>query len=528
MDKRLWWVTRPTRDLHDIEKSFKCFAKIADGQQWRGNRELHERFEVENPVKTTNAGRYGSRGSGGRTWAAWLRSWGLWYEAERVILTGAGELIANSSSPNDVRKQIIHQIMTFQILSAYHVKLKLDSDFKIFPFRFMLKLLLDEDVKFLHLDEIALFLLQVKQPGEYASVVTKILDWRKNTGDPDTKKRLLKTMYKEHMSEYKDSKGRTNNLEKRYKEKIKNVARTLAFNISYMTEINYDRKSSTISIRRGSKKATEKIFNEYDKEPFCTLYEYSEATFARRFGMRFNRLKASSKDTQPMTQSKKQYDRIAEAVTKLRQEGDVVESDLPTRVQGITNDPIDVIRKILAENPDLDQPTDDDSPFRQHYLECASDGQKHAEFERLTRKIITNIGFVVNKRKISNTTREIDGLILNRSAGMSGLLECKGGKKYAFPVGDCDKMKHTYIKNFKKEKIDGIVYNLDFFVYVVGASASGLDNFNDIIQGTGVRGAVIYARDLLKMHDAVKAGDASPIEAWNLFRSNKHITIADL
>ena len=76
MSRRLWWVTRPSRDLRDIEDSLKCFAKIAEGQRWSANRDLHKRFEAENPVKTPNVGSYGSEGGGGRTWAAWLRSWG--------------------------------------------------------------------------------------------------------------------------------------------------------------------------------------------------------------------------------------------------------------------------------------------------------------------------------------------------------------------------------------------------------------------------------------------------------------------
>ena len=72
-----------------------------------------QRFELENPVKTSNTGSYGSRGSGGRTWAAWLRSWGLWYDEERVTLTDAGRLLVGSNDPREVRNQIVHLLMTF-------------------------------------------------------------------------------------------------------------------------------------------------------------------------------------------------------------------------------------------------------------------------------------------------------------------------------------------------------------------------------------------------------------------------------
>ena len=49
-------------------------------------------------------------------------------------------------------------------------------------------------------------------------------------------------------------------------------------------------------------------------------------------------------------------------------------------------------------------------------MDCAGDGKKNVEFEELTRKIITMIGFNTTKQKIpknSKTQREIDGLILN-------------------------------------------------------------------------------------------------------------------
>ena len=89
-------------------------------------------------------------------------------------------------------------------------------------------------------------------------------------------------------------------------------------------------------------------------------------------------------------------------------------------------------------------------------------------------------------------------------------------------------MKHTYIENFKKKKINGVEYNLDFFIYVVGTSAGGLDNFKEIILDTGVRGSVIYAHDLFKTYNAVKVGNTTPIKVWNLFKSNRHVTSADL
>lgn len=73
---------------------------------------------------------------------------------------------------------------------------------------------------------------------------------------------------------------------------------------------------------------------------------------------------------------------------------------------------------------------------------------KDAEFEQLTRKIFDLMGFETRKMKILKAgggTPESDGLILNAETGTSGLLECNGGTKYTFPIGDCRKMERTYI-----------------------------------------------------------------------------------
>ena len=171
---KLWTITRPTRDLHDLELALKAFSKLAKGKKWRGNRPLQRKFETENPAKTKHAGIYGS---GGRTWAALLRVYGLWYEDDDgVKLTSAGEVLV---SGKNVYQQIVRLIMNFQITSAYSEHQKLEDGFRIFPFRFMLRLLLDDRIKYLEEDEVALFLLNVKTPEEYENVVKTILNYRR-------------------------------------------------------------------------------------------------------------------------------------------------------------------------------------------------------------------------------------------------------------------------------------------------------------------------------------------------------------
>ena len=206
--------------------------------------------------------------------------------------------------------------------------------------------------------------------------------------------------------------------------------------------------------------------------------------------------------------------------------------DLIKRIQEITNYSVEVIEKTISENPDFYQSGsgDEDAEFMSHYLSCAEAGEDHAEFEALTRRIFSLMGFKTEKKRTEKAShpREIDGLILNDEACLSGLLECKSGAKYTFPVGDCDKMKHTYIKNFKSKRICGRTYSLDFFVYVVGKEASGLDNLLEIAQDTGIRGSAIYARDLFRLYVLFASGKVNAIRIWNLFKKNRLLTWVDI
>jgi len=528
MGRQLWWVTRPTRDLRDLEVALKSFARIARGKRWRGNRELHQRFELENPAKTPNAGKFGSRGSGGRTWAAWLRMWGMWYDEEDVKLTDAGDLVVSSKSSKDVHNQIVHMIMNLQITSAYHdgLKPKQAPDFRIFPFRFMLRLLLDSRIRFLSINEVALFLLSVKNPDEYGAVVSKIVEWRKDRSE-ESQQSLKARLVENHARKYARIRADSPDTPSGHWRAIKDVANTLIMNVSYISELRYDRRKGTVNVRKEDRKKVAELLAKYDGVQFSPLYTYSEATFMRRFGIRYDRRKASKKETSPMTTAKKQHRRILDAVIELKRAGETaVGSDLVRKIQELAHESEEAVEKALAENPEIVRNGDDDE-FTAHYLDCAKDGARHAEFELLTRKIFALMGFETDKMKAPKTgggTPEIDGLILNAETGMSGLLECKGGAKYTFPIGDCRKMERTYIDNFRKKRVKGVQYTLDFFVYVVGSEAGGWDNFREIARNSGVRGSVIYARDLVRLYDMIKCGRITRVQAWELFKRNVHLT----
>lgn len=523
-NRKTWWITRPTRDLHDIESALKYFHKISGGKRWRGDRYLHQTFEAKNPAKTPNAGKV-SQGGGGRTWAAWLRMWGLWYDSECVTLTPAGRMIVEAKNHETVHKQIVHLIMRFQITNAYLDELGMERGFRVFPFRFLLDLMLHKDVGHLTLDEIGLFVLDVKTNQRLNGVARKIKDWRKE-GAEDLKTKMIRRHMKSYGRPRSDSPSKNRSISElegleRYWKSVIDIAHTFAYNLSFITEIEYSYKK--LHIQTGADDAVRTLLGKYDDTRFIPL-DSTESIFLKKFGACYDKRKSSDKDTIPMSKHAKQHNRINEAVSELKKSGRFNESSLVRDIKKITNYSEGVIEKVLSEDSGI--VTDDE--FANHYMECAIDGRKNHEFEELTRLMFVKMGFQTEKRKTpasgGEKPGEIDGLVLNRHTMLSGILECKSGKQYGFTKGDAEKMKHVYIKHFKTKKIDGKRYHLDFFTYVVGKKATSQANFRGIISDTGIRGSIIYARDFMRLYCMHLQKRISQIKIWGLFKTGELIT----
>lgn len=180
-----WWVTRPKRKLDSVPEVLAAFADISLNQEWSGQRDTHMAYEEA--LEAAGLKRVGQRrdqsGSGGRTYGAWLESLGLIFHQEstnNIKLTLAGEAIMSGDSPVEVLK---NQVLKYQFPSAFSISrgVQVNSRFKIRPFRFLLKLLLDSRIGYLTQDEIAK-VCAVDAENEtdvcYEAVVKQILRFR--------------------------------------------------------------------------------------------------------------------------------------------------------------------------------------------------------------------------------------------------------------------------------------------------------------------------------------------------------------
>ena len=99
-----WWVTRSKRKLNSIPEILAVFSTVSLDVQWQGSINLHRKFEdgLEEAGLKRVGERRDARGSGGRTYYAWLSSLGLVFTQEstnKSYLTLAGEAIMQGRSP---------------------------------------------------------------------------------------------------------------------------------------------------------------------------------------------------------------------------------------------------------------------------------------------------------------------------------------------------------------------------------------------------------------------------------------------
>ena len=153
-----WWVTRPKRKLNSIPEVLAAFAEISLNQEWQGQRDTH--LALEEALEDSNIKRTGERrdqtGGGARTYRAWVASLGLIFTQEstnQLKLTLAGEAIMNGESPVAILK---NQVLKYQFPSSFSVSRGVDVSrrFKIRPFRFLLRLLMDKEIDHLTEEEI--------------------------------------------------------------------------------------------------------------------------------------------------------------------------------------------------------------------------------------------------------------------------------------------------------------------------------------------------------------------------------------
>jgi len=536
------FVTRPTRDaLTSHQKLIEAMSELA-GIKWTGNRVAHKKLEEILTKKQVKGPGVSTDGSGGRTWAALARTFGYWYlnSNDKVVITPVAEAIISGDSPH---LHIQKQILNYQIPNGYVLTSgfspKYDTGYRIFPFRFLLKLLTCPELNhFLHRDEVSLFFLTAKTDADLDETINTILHYREQEQQDhlQLEQRLDLLDAVAHNFDHrkrKDSDGIS------FLNYLKDSALT---HMIIMESVNYywfKRSDGFIELKSEMvPQALELLMDFEARYPFNTRFQISEESFARHYGLDLSRHKNTFRYGQSVVTRKQKQDNLVKETAEeilnaspyidnmcLVQE---VQSKFPLGKEKIEQ----TLRRMgLFHSESMENL---ESRFIDAFLESATNSDYWMDHEENTLLLLNKIvsaAFRPEKKTeyIDRANVEIGVRLETSNGNVGGILDCKSGPKFHLGTRERDIMATSYIPMYKELICpDETTVPLKFFGYVIGQDFSGKSNFKMIPSKAQrylradqpIDGFVINARSLLAVADLFLDGLINSEDILRIFTSN--------
>lgn len=519
-----WWVTRPKRKLNSIPEILAVLSTVSLDAQWHGSINLHRMLEdgLEEAGLKRIGERRDARGGGGRTYYAWLASLGLVFTQEstsKCYLTLAGEAIMQGKSPVEILKS---QILKYQFPSPFSLspttsKVRVESRFKIRPFRFLLRLLYDARIGYLTCEEIAkIVMVEAENESDkcFDYIVKRIMDFR-NYGDD--------ILDKDFFIKYAPSSGKVNP-EHPYSHLL-DTANTMANWIEY-TQLVYREERGVLKILDEKRDEVEQIIST--KLPFIDRPEEQEY-FQRKYGLD----PWHQKDTRNLANTKTITARMIDA-QKIKQA--FITLSLRKPIMSISAEVIDNIVKTtgvdekLVENTLIEcYPNGAISGFMTEYFEKAFKGTDEAvAFELATTELFRDIfGFEAVHLGQMGSKSTPDVLLLSDSEGYQAIIDNKAYSKYSINGDHKNRMIHNYIKNISN--YSEFNQPVGFFSYIAGGFANQIDNqVRSIVNETGVHGSAITVSNMIKLVERQNAKPLSHQLIREIFSVDRQIVLSDI
>ncbi len=513
-----WWVTRPKRKLNPVPEILSVFAETTLEHQWDASRNLHIQFE--NNLEKAGLKRVGARrdgtGSGGRTYAAWLRSLGLICEestTKGVYLTLAGEAIIDGRSPVAVLRK---QVLDYQFPSQFSLSVGVDERFKIKPFRFLLRLLLDDRIQTLSTDEVGKIVVTEAETDKcYENIVDRIIKYRNYGNDvlPDDffEKYLPKTIVDPA------------NPEAAY-GKLTDIANTMFNWLEYTQLIGRD--TGIIFIPEEKKSEVSQLLAK--DSPLIKSPEESE-NFQRKYGVD----PWHQKDTRNLLATKTVTSRTLD-IQKIKNAFIAYASKHP--VKSVNNNVVDYIAEITGVDGKLTQeiliqsyPHGMVGGFLANYYEMAFKGTDEAvDFEKATTDIFSDV-FGYNAIHLGQTGSKSapDILLLSDSEGYQAIIDNKAYSKYSITGDHHNRMVHNYIEKIGNYSDSSLP--IGFFSYIAGGFISTIDKqIKSEVEESNVHGSGITVATFIKMIENHAENNYSHGRLRDIFSLDRQVTLSDI
>ena len=513
-----WWVTRPKRKLNHVPEILTLFSDTALNQQWSGNRTSH--LGVEASLESQGLKRQGDRrdgtGGGGRTYLAWLKSLGLLFsqsDTRLLRLTLAGEAIIAGASPVAVLK---NQVFKYQFPSCFSLgrNVNVAPRFKIRPFRFLIKLLLDSRLGYYFTEPELAKIVVTEAENEsdkcYEYIISRILQYRE-VGD--------RCLPSDFAVRYQPSKGGPK-FDAPFSHLL-DIANTMVNWLEYTQLVcRVDGKVMLLS-----EKVDEAVSLLSYEPPFIDR-PHDEEFFQRKFGVDPWHRKDSRnlKETANVTSLMLDTRRIQNAY--------IVES-LKEPITGISSELIDKVAVSTGLGTSLVQdvlfrlyPHGSLSGFLSNYYSMAFKGTAEAtDFEKATVKLFENVfGFTAEHVGPIGLTPDV--LLLSDAEGYQAIIDNKAYSKYSISNDHHNRMVHNYIGGLSNYS----AYDkpLAFYSYIAGGFGNQIGNqLLKIKAETGVDGSAVPVSSMIKLAENFSTLHLGHSGIRKLFSVNRKVELND-
>ena len=518
-----WWVTRPKRKLDSIPEVLAAFADTSLNQEWSGQKETQ--IAYEDALEAAGLKRVGQRrdqgGSGGRTYGAWLESLGLIFKqtsTNNIKLTLAGEAIMSGESPVEILK---NQVLKYQYPSAFSLSrgVQVSSRFHIRPFRFLLRLMMDNRIVYLTQDEIAkICAVEAENESDqcYEMVVDHILKYR-SYGD--------QSLDPDFFEKYKPSRGDCN--PDHPFSHLQDMANTMENWLEYTQLANRNDDRQLVILEE----KTDEVKNILSQNPPFIDRPEDHEFFQRKYGLD----PKHRKDTRNLEKTKTVTAKII-AEQKIKQA--YIRASLVKPITGITPKLIAEITEETGITGSLVEdvlyktyPHGSIGAFMASYFEMAFKGTEEAvDFEKATTELFRDV-FKYKAIHLGQTGSKSapDILLLSDEEGYQSIVDNKAYSKYSITGDHHNRMVHNYIEKISIYSESN--FPIGFFTYVAGGFGKQIDKqIQSEVEESGIHGSGITVSNFIKMIENQTNGKRtySHKELRRIFGIDRQIRLEDI
>ncbi len=513
-----WWVTRPKRKLNSIPEVLAAFSNVALSAQWSGSRNVHIEFEEE--LERDGLKRVGERrdhsGSGGRTYQAWLSSLGLIFIQESTgipFLTLAGEAIMEGKSPVAVLKD---QVLKYQFPSPFGIKTRVSDRFRVHPFIFLLRLLMDSRISYLTEEEIAKVAMTEGTDDSdrcFEFVVSRILAFRED-GD--------RSLPSDFIDTHAPSTGRVN-LSHPYSH-LTDTANTMMNWLEYTQLVFREDGKMMIAADR-----YEEVLTILSKKPAFIPRPEDHEFFQRKYGLDPWHQKDTRNLLNTSTVSSRAIDmqRIRQAFIAYSMHRPIarVNPDIILEIATNTGTEQLLVETVLFR----EYPHGAVGGFLSGYYEMAFKGRDEAvDFEVATTSIFKDIlGYNAVHLGQTGSRSAPDVLLVSDAEGYQAIIDNKAYSQYSITGDHHNRMVHNYIENVGSYSTSS--YPIGFFTYIAGGFISTIDRqIQSEVNECHVPGSGITVGNMIKLVERHQENPYSHSELRRIFGLNRQILLSDL